>query len=400
MAVSFGDVLSGVGAAIGGTGQEFMQNLNTRETNTANRDIAMQDRTMALQDRAKAQQGALVKAVQQDANSALQALDHGDVQGALAIAHDHMVHAQGIPGYDPSRAMHILALLTQGDPASVAAAHAELMAASGPSYERPKLMEVAAGGSIYDPATGQSKTPAPKPVTGESPQGKLLMDFRAGLMTKDQYDKAMNDLAGKGQNITVNAGSKDDNYGLTPSMLRQFEASMENAGSTAAIRPQLDILQQLADTTTEGAIPAAISKIFPTYNDSNTLFTSLVGQIAPGFRVAGSGSSSDKDVELLMSGIGSVPMSNDVKRMTLQTLKNKDDRSQKFADIAQALFSGEINAKEALKQRRELDSTHIMPIELQHMLSKIQSKSTSSGGNAALTNALSKYPTPTTTTTP
>ena len=393
MAVSFGDVLSGIGASLQGTGQEYMQNLNTREVNSANRDIAMQDRTMALQDRAKAQQGALVKAVQQDANAALQALDHGDVQGALAVAHDHMAHAQGIPGYDPTRAMHILVLLTQGDPASIAAAHAELLAASGSSYERPKLMEVAAGGSIYNPATGQSVTPAPKPVTGESPQGKLLMDFRAGLMTKDQYDKAMADLAGKGQNITVNAGSKDDNYGLTPTMLKQFEGSMESAGATAAIRPQLDILQQLADTTSEGAIPAAISKIFPTYNDSNTLFTALVGQIAPGFRVAGSGSSSDKDVELLMSGIGSVPMSNDVKRMTLQTLKNKDDRSQKFADIAQALFSGEINAKEALKQRRELDSTHIMPIELQHMLSKIQSKSTSSGGNAALTNALSQYPT-------
>jgi len=393
MAVSFGDVLSGIGASLQGTGQEYMQNLNTREVNSANRDIAMQDRTTALQDRAKAQQGALVKAVQQDANVALQALDHGDVQGALAIAHDHMVHAQGIPGYDPTRAMHILALLTQGDPASVAAAHAELLAASGSSYERPKLMEVAAGGSIYNPATGQSVTPAPKPVTGESPQGKLLMDFRAGLMTQDQYEKAMADLAGKGQNITVNAGSKDDNYGLTQTMLKQFEGSMESAGATAAIRPQIDILQQLADTTSEGAIPAAISKIFPTYNDSNTLFTALVGQIAPGFRVAGSGSSSDKDVELLMSGIGSVPMSNDVKRMTLQTLKNKDDRNQKFADIAQALFSGEINAKEALRQRRELDSTHIMPIELQHMLSKIQSNSTSSGGNAALTNALSQYPT-------
>ena len=391
MAVSFGDVLSGIGASLQGTGQEYMQNLNTREVNSANRDIAMQDRTMALQDRAKAQQGALVKAVQQDANAALQALDHGDVQGALAVAHDHMAHAQGIPGYDPTRAMHILALLTQGDPASVAAAHAELLAASGSAYERPKLMEIAAGASVYDPVTGQSKTPAPKPVTGESPQGKLLMDFRAGLMTKDQYEKAMADLAGKGQNITVNAGSKDDSYGLTPTMLKQFEESMNNAGASASIRPQLNILQQLADTTTEGTIPAAVSKMFPTYNDSNTLFTSLVSQIAPGFRVAGSGSSSDKDVELLMAGIGTLPMSNDVKRMTLETLKNKDDRSQKFADIAQALFSGEINAKEALKQRRELDSTHIMPIELQHMLSKIQSKSTSSS-NPAVMNALNQYP--------
>jgi hypothetical protein len=166
MAVSFGDVLSGIGASLQGTGQEYMQNLNTREVNSANRDIAMQDRTMALQDRAKAQQGALVKAVQQDANAALQALDHGDVQGALAIAHDHMVHAQGIPGYDPTRAMHILVLLTQGDPASVAAAHAELLAASGSSYSRPEPMKLGSGDVAIDPTTGKQlfNNPAKPPA--------------------------------------------------------------------------------------------------------------------------------------------------------------------------------------------------------------------------------------------
>lgn len=395
MAVSFGDVLSGIGASLQGTGQEFMQNLNTREVNSANRDIAMQDRTMALQDRAKAQQGALVKAVQEDASAALRAMDAGDFAGALEIAHDHLKHAQGIPGYDPTRALHIATLLSQGDPHSIAAAHAELIAAAGSSYQPMKLENRAAGNESVNPFTGVSMGSTPIKPAAES-AGIQETRWRAGQLGLKEGTPEYRDFiqqGAKGQSITVNTGSKDDNYGLTPTMLKQFEASMDSAGSTAAIRPQIDILQQLADTTSEGAIPAAVSKIFPTYNDSNTLFTALVGQIAPGFRVAGSGSSSDKDVELLMSGIGSVPMSNDVKRMTLQTLKNKDDRNQKFADIAQALFSGEINAKEALKQRRELDSTHIMPIELQHMLSKIQSKSTSSGGNAALTNALSKYPT-------
>ena len=178
MAVSLGDVLGGVGASLQGTGQEFMQNLNTRETNTANRDLALQDRAIAQQDRAKAQQGALVKAVQEDASAALRAMDAGDFAGALEIAHDHLKHAQGIPGYDPTRALHIATLLSQGDPHSIAAAHAELIAAAGSSYQPTKLETVAPGSTMRNPMTGAIVGAAEnKPV--EQPAGVKELEFRA-----------------------------------------------------------------------------------------------------------------------------------------------------------------------------------------------------------------------------
>jgi len=163
--------------------------------------------------------------------------------------------------------------------------------------------------------------------------------------------------------------------GATPEFFKdidkQFAATLETAATSASARPQLEMLSQLAPLTTTGAIPAQISRIFPTFNDANAAFIGITNQVLPSLRIPGSGAQSDKDIDVLKDSIGSLGATTEVKQLLIQSLISKDEINQQRANIAEQYAAGEITRAEAIRKDRELKSRSILPGGLQGALNAV-----------------------------
>jgi hypothetical protein len=105
MAINTGDLLMGLGAAVGGTGPQFIQGLEQR------------DRQATEQKRAELQ--ARQQAMYQDAATGLQLFRKGDLDGLIALGEDRLQLLQTYPDADPSDTQRIIQLARfskQGDP--------------------------------------------------------------------------------------------------------------------------------------------------------------------------------------------------------------------------------------------------------------------------------------------
>lgn len=163
--------------------------------------------------------------------------------------------------------------------------------------------------------------------------------------------------------------------GATPKFFenidQQFAATLETAATSASSRPQLEMLSQLAPLTTTGAIPAQISRIFPTFNDANAAFIGITNQVLPSLRIPGSGAQSDKDIDVLKESIGNLGATTEVKQLLIQSLIAKDEINQQRANIAEQYAAGEITRAEAIRKDRELKSRSILPGGLQGALNAV-----------------------------
>jgi hypothetical protein len=131
------------------------------------------------------------------------------------------------------------------------------------------------------------------------------------------------------------------------------------------------MLTQLAPLTTEGQIPAQISRLFPTFNDANAAFIGIVNQVLPSFRVPGSGAQSDKDIDVLLNSIGNLSAATEVKQLMLRSLIQKDEINQQLADITEEYAANAITRAEAIKRTRAINSRSIIAPELQMALREV-----------------------------
>jgi hypothetical protein len=149
MAISIGDVLGGLGAAIGGTGQQYVQGLQQRE------------QTMSEQKRAELE--ARQKAMYQDAGAAFQLLQTGDLDGIIRLGQDRLEMLKTFPDADPSdtaRVVQNAMNAKSGDPMALRDLATELTGAYSRGLsmgvikpaEQPKVFSV--GGQLVD-ATGR-----------------------------------------------------------------------------------------------------------------------------------------------------------------------------------------------------------------------------------------------------
>ena len=74
MAITIGDMLGGIGAAFGGTAQQYAQGLRQRE--------------QGITEQKRAELQARQRAMYQDANAAFQLLQQGDLDGIIRLADD------------------------------------------------------------------------------------------------------------------------------------------------------------------------------------------------------------------------------------------------------------------------------------------------------------------------
>jgi hypothetical protein len=172
MAISIGDVLGGLGAAIGGTGQQYVQGLQQRE------------QTMSEQKRAELE--ARQKAMYQDAGAAFQLLQTGDLDGIIRLGQDRLEMLKTFPDADPSdtaRVVQNAMNAKSGDPMALRNLATELTGA----YSRGAAM-----GYIQPPA-GPEIVPGSSIVDGQvitrDAQGNLVATRPQGFEAAPEVDE-------------------------------------------------------------------------------------------------------------------------------------------------------------------------------------------------------------------
>lgn len=151
MAISVGDLLSGMAAGIGGTGPQFVEGLRTREAQ------AKQQKQAEYEFRRKA--------MYQDAAAGLQLLEQGDITGLIELGKDRLDMLRQFEGADPSDTMRMINLAQAaqgGNRNALAQLHAELMSATRRGtamglIERPAAPEVIKAGDLYQGKVVQRK---------------------------------------------------------------------------------------------------------------------------------------------------------------------------------------------------------------------------------------------------
>ena len=94
MAINFGDVLGGLGAAYGGRAQEYAQGIQQRE--------------QGLTEQKRAELEARQKAMYQDGYQAFQMLSDGNIDGIISLANDRLEMLSTFPDADPSDTLGVL----------------------------------------------------------------------------------------------------------------------------------------------------------------------------------------------------------------------------------------------------------------------------------------------------
>lgn len=368
MAINFGDILGGLGAAYGGRAQEYSEGIRQRE--------------QGLTEQRRAELEARQKAMYQDGYQAFQMLAEGDLDGIIALADDRLEMLSTFENVDPSDTLQVrrdAEAAKAGDPTAIRNLSMTLSSAAR-TAERMGLVPqqeqergVVVGGNLVGQNTGRLMYQAP-PETPQEPAAVQSLRIRAtesGLVpgTPEYSDFMRSGGGGNGQVINVDTGGASDE--LNKLVDQQLAGYFTAASTSASAAPQLQLLSQLAPLTTEGQIPAALSRMFPTFNDANQAFIGITNQVLPSLRVPGSGAQSDKDIDVLLNSIGPLAASADTKQLLIQSMMQKNAINQQLADVTQQVVDGSITRPQATALIRQINSQSIISPALQQALNKI-----------------------------
>jgi hypothetical protein len=368
MAINFGDVLGGLGAAYGGRAQEYAQGIQQRE--------------QGLTDRKRAELEARQRAMYQDGYQAFQMLSDGNIDGIISLANDRLEMLSTFPDADPSDTLGVLRdaeAAKAGDPMAVRNLSMTLSSAAqtaqrmGLVPQQEQERGVVVGGNLVGQNTGRLMYQAPS-ETPQEPAAVQSLRIRAsesGLMpgTPEYSDFMRSGGGGNGQVINVDTNGASDE--LNKLVDQQLAGYFTAASTSASAAPQLQLLSQIAPLTTEGQIPAALSRMFPTFNDANQAFVGITNQVLPSLRVPGSGAQSDRDIDVLLNSIGPLAASADTKQLLIQSMMQKNAINQQLADVTQQVVDGSITRPQATALIRQINSQSIISPALQQALNKI-----------------------------
>jgi hypothetical protein len=375
-------MLGGLSAGLSGQLPQWQQVQNQKQ------QLSQQEQQMKAEQEAERQKTMFI-----DAQAARDLLEQGNVNGIINLGMQRLGILKEL-GVDPSDTMRItnLAIAAQkGEPQAVSLLRDELDTA----------VQIGQAYGILKPPPGPQMVPGSSVVNGqvvmmgaEGPQAMAIRDFaqpqkqpgnivsgkkavELGLDPKMQYwidpESGKPSVLSEG-GVKVSVGDQGGpTEELGKGFDKQFVALIDQAGISAQAAPVIESLKQLSAETTEGRIGAIMSTLFPgaDFADANMAYTSLVNQNLPSLRTPGSGAQSDKDIDVLTKGMGRLESSRDVKLLVLETMANKNALNQQLADVAEAYAGGDITRKEAMAQRRQLESKPIMSPRLKALLNNV-----------------------------
>ena len=231
MALNFGEILGGIGAAMGGTAPQYVQNLKAGK---------------------QADMAAREKALYEDAAIGLQLVESGDLQGFYDLATDRMEQLRRFPDAVPNDTVRLMALAKLGmggELPAIGQLHAELIAATKAGQVKGYLQTptpvrgVEVGGELRNPFSGEVmgpraevKRPTARDVNGVERYIDNLEPVLPGIEMQDtsgaEADRAERTAALTGVRQEVSRINKDYGEMVTAyNKVMSLESSMRNKTS-------------------------------------------------------------------------------------------------------------------------------------------------------------------------
>lgn len=161
-------------------------------------------------------------------------------------------------------------------------------------------------------------------------------------------------------------------------MATGFSTTRGAAQKSLGLMPTIDALLELSPAIGSGFQQEVLARLFPGSEEleAETAYINLVSSVLPQMRAPGSGAQSDKDIEVLRLGFGSINQTPRVRELTLQALKDKAIIDGKRLTILDQLGQGEgqLGIQEVQNQLNALAVETVLSPELKEILSGILGK--------------------------
>jgi hypothetical protein len=254
MAITIGDMLGGIGAAFGGTTQQYAQGLRQRE--------------QGITEQKRAELQARQQAMYQDAGAAFQLLQQGDLDGIISLADDRLELLNTFPDADPSDTMRIrdnAIAARQGDPIALRDLATELTGAASAGramgiLQAPEVIQpegVVVNGNLVDKRTGDILYQSPPAAEAGFESSPGITRYRNGVAV--QYSRTgQRQVIDELGNIVSGEAARDAiQRGVESGVTEQGEMAAATAGGRATseraqaiINAGVDALPQFRTLTT------------------------------------------------------------------------------------------------------------------------------------------------------
>jgi len=224
--------------------------------------------------------------------------------------------------------------------------------------------------SMHDTIAG--KTPN-KTFTMMSEEQRIAAGLPIGSYQKDTDGKTYS-IGPSGTSIEINTG---DTAG--PDQPKQFEEMAKAEGKTwasyqaasgkaAQVYSDINMISQLLEKSPTGPAAGRFVQMFGGISTNADAVKAIISRLAPSMRVAGSGSTSDIEVQMMMDSLGSLLNSPEANRLIHTAFKSKLGIDMQRGSIVNKAQNGDITLKEARNQLQALNEKSIMSDPLRALL--------------------------------
>ena len=236
--------------------------------------------------------------------------------------------------------------------------------------------------SMHDTIAG--KTPN-KTFTMMSEEQRIAAGLPIGSYQTDSDGKTYS-IGPNGNNIKIITGNE-----AVPDQPRQFEEMAKAEGKTwagyqaasgmaAQVYSDITMIGQLLEQSPTGLVTGRLVQQFGGLSTNADAVKAIISRLAPSMRVAGSGSTSDIEVQMMMDSLGSLLNSPEANRLIHTAFKAKLGIDMQRGSIVNKAQNGDITLKEARNQLQALNEKSIMSDPLKALL---QGKSASTTPKAS-----------------
>lgn len=350
MAINFGDVLGGLGAAYGGRAQEYAQGIQQRE--------------QGLTEQKRAELEARQKAMYQDGYQAFQMLSDGNIDGIISLANDRLEMLSTFPDADPSDTLGVLRdaeAAKAGDPMAIRNLSMTLSSAAQ-TAERMGLVPqqeqergVVVDGNVVNPTTGELIYAAPPVSESVFEASPGLTRYRNGVAVQYSRDGRRQVLDELGNQVTGEAARTAIQSGIDSGVVEAGQIAAEQVQgrglserAQAIINTGVDAIAQipvltnaigLLDEVKTGGLAAANIKLKSLLGVeaasegelSYLLSTNVLQQLKPIFGSAFTASEGER-LTSISASIGRSPETN--RRLLGEALRIARTAAEKALDRA------------------------------------------------------------------
>lgn len=151
-------------------------------------------------------------------------------------------------------------------------------------------------------------------------------------------------------------------------MAEIFSTYAEGVPQSVNILQETSVLKEFMNEAPQGFIKGKLAEQFPGISTYGDLFQSRIKSLAPQLRIAGSGATSDKDLDAMLASLPSLKFTPEANKAIMQVVEAKANLNIQRGEVARKALRGEISQEEADKQISSIDRVSVITPELRSIL--------------------------------